>query len=397
MLELKFSNTYISEGKLARTKKSDEQIRTHRTKAINKVSYGSEPDWGDNRFLYDENDIEVKLGQAFTWYNYQSNASDKRKWLIAFLSEDGSSSDILDKVARFPDSWLNLYPAGQIARCLSRNAPLNPIYKEKIHEKVNFWIKELEREKNNPSLIRSTCKPRVDHRIKEVIGILETHLDDYLGTFDEDNLDLDFTGIFDSLKATREHVQSVCDRFSPRAQEMRLALAGKDKDLTEAYSHLEDFRIRRILDFYDGLFESLVKVRATRKATGPRRKKTTEELVKKVAYQLSCKLGKEVYESFSPKSIIGAREIWILNTKYNNLTRFVAEDTEGLQITGTSIRNYDRDESMGKKIKKPEQWVNYLRAAKVPDLRHVMEKLRSTEQVPSTRLNDVTFLIRVVR
>lgn len=56
--------------------------------------------------------------------------------------------------------------------------------------------------------------------------------------------------------------------------------------------------------------------------------------------------------SFNPKEIFAAKEIYILDTKYNKITYLVVEKNQKFEIKGRSIINFDEVESGSKRIPK---------------------------------------------
>lgn len=59
-------------------------------------------------------------------------------------------------------------------------------------------------------------------------------------------------------------------------------------------------------------------------------------------------------ESIGPMKIVGAKKLLTFNTETRTATLFLAKDSTGLTIRGSSIRNYDEQNSYSVKIRKPE-------------------------------------------
>ncbi len=62
------------------------------------------------------------------------------------------------------------------------------------------------------------------------------------------------------------------------------------------------------------------------------------------------------------EKMVGAKGVMVYNTKERKLGIFYAKDDTGLQIKGTTIKNFDEEKSGQKKLRKPEAQIETVRS-----------------------------------
>jgi hypothetical protein len=133
-----------------------------------------------------------------------------------------------------------------------------------------------------------------------------------------------------------------------------------------------------------------VKTRKPRK----RKEKSPDQLVSKVKV---CEEFKELnLKSVDAKTIIGAMQLWVYNTKTRKLGCYQAEDAGGFTIKGTTIQNFTESKSTHKKLRKPEVTIPELMNAGKVTLRNFLSGIRAVESPMNGRLNADIVLLRVV-
>ena len=99
--------------------------------------------------------------------------------------------------------------------------------------------------------------------------------------------------------------------------------------------------------------------------------------------------------STSPAHIVGATEVYLFNTKTRVLKYLVTDKREGFIISGTSIKNYDKELSFKKKLRKPEETIDSIN--KVTKLRALkaFKALKTAEKPTDARINSDTIILKV--
>jgi hypothetical protein len=103
--------------------------------------------------------------------------------------------------------------------------------------------------------------------------------------------------------------------------------------------------------------------------------------------------------SEKPQNIIGAKEIWIYNTKFRNLTRILSDHEKGFDIQGSSIIGLTS--GIIKKLRKPEESLAaFFKQGKV-GRQTFLDTIGSKEYVVEPnkpyRSNSETMIIKVIK
>lgn len=166
-------------------------------------------------------------------------------------------------------------------------------------------------------------------------------------------------------------------------------------DVDEYYGHLGKVEIKRRVKVLTDMLADLESVRDASKAKRTVRKtkpKPIEKQVARVQYQKEDAELKIV--SINPAQIVGSHRLIVINTKYRTVTEYVTDAINGFEISGTSIKNFDPEKSRTKKLRKPEDFIPFVKkSAKQFD--KAFNDLTTKQSVPNGRLNTDTILMRV--
>jgi len=167
-----------------------------------------------------------------------------------------------------------------------------------------------------------------------------------------------------------------------------------DEYYMEAWSHLKPKYHKSMMDFYGTIVDDLDRIiknsTAQRK---PRKKKTlsASRLIKNLKYQQEFTDLKLV--SINPEKIIGARELWVYNTRYKTLgVYYAANAIRGLSVKGCTIQNFDEDASIQKTARKPQEVLGVLNKR---SLKKQLKDMKTKEQKMTGRINAQTILLGV--
>ena len=100
--------------------------------------------------------------------------------------------------------------------------------------------------------------------------------------------------------------------------------------------------------------------------------------------------------SINPVDIIGAKQLWVFNTKTRKLGVYHAWTEGGLNVKGTTINDYT-DNSCAKTLRKPADILLELQKATDRKYKIVFDGIRSTEQALTGRINADTILLKVFK
>ena len=241
---------------------------------------------------------------------------------------------------------------------------------------------------------REAMKEQIGNYIAELEGILdEFTLGGYKSKFE----------IYKWLN--KENVKSpqaaaISQFYKPQLEELEELKCKSDPQLLEAYSHLSKDELNRYMEFIKILVEDSARwSQNTRKAKGQRkpRARSIEQQVKHMKFKASDSDFK--VQSVDPSSILGASELWVLHTGYvKKIGVYRALDRGGLTITRSSIKNFDTDNSVEKRIgKNPEAVVKKALEAGKVSLRNLTKSLKAKDEEPSGKINKNIILLRVIK
>ena len=320
------------------TKKLKPKLTRSEQYLINLKYMGDEPTFKPDILVNDQ-----AYSSALTWYNYMCTKSDARSYLESFLKASGRL-DELQYIKNLPDNKLIDYPCW-IARMLSRGVKLT----QRSIDHMNLKIKEmilLTDKKEDDQEIKTTPIVK-DERVISIQDRVREKASNFIGMFDE-QIDRDGWTIDTYEWLTRYEVSPmIASRFiehfktiSDEANE----LLRKDcaPSLKEGYSHLTKDQIKQRATFYASIISDVERyVGNTRKQKAQRKPKpiSIDKKLKNFKYMKECKDLK--LSSIVPEKILGSQELLAYNTRYNTFTVFQALDRGGLDVAGTTIKNYN--------------------------------------------------------
>lgn len=136
-----------------------------------------------------------------------------------------------------------------------------------------------------------------------------------------------------------------------------------------------------------------VVIKKTRK---PRKRKikTPIEQVKKLNFLKESPEFK--LKSICPTKIVGAKQLWVFNTKYRYLGVYCAENDFGFTVKGSTIQNFDQEKSIEYKLRKPTEPLKKVQEGGKVELRHVFDYIKTKERKLTGRMNQHTIILRAL-
>jgi hypothetical protein len=166
----------------------------------------------------------------------------------------------------------------------------------------------------------------------------------------------------------------------------------------EGYSHLSKPELnRRIKECYT-MLSDLDKVKASTKATRTAKVKRPKAADKQISRLNFCKESSEAkLTSINPILLVGARRIYTYNVKYKRLIEYVTESTNGFEISGSTLKGMDHDQSRQTTLRKPEIMIPIVQNKSVKQIAKAWSELTTKSSVPAPRINKDTILLKAVR
>ena len=186
------------------------------------------------------------------------------------------------------------------------------------------------------------------------------------------------------------------DRIEFMRNEYYDAYHKKDKNAVEAYEHITKKEVKRRLDVCETMLTDLDKIQAATKAT--RKKKapqvrTADKQIKALKFLKEDNAYKLV--SVDPLSVPGAYRLYTFNVKTRELTEYVTTATNGFEIKGTTIQNFEADKSRKTRLRKPDEFLPVILKKTPNQIDKEWKKLTTKTTEPTGRINADTILVRV--
>ena len=186
--------------------------------------------------------------------------------------------------------------------------------------------------------------------------------------------------------------------YKPELKMVKEVLKGKDADLKEGYSNIKKSSLIRMEKLLDKIITEARVIEQVTKAQRKTRKRRAPSVEKQIGKLKYCESHPEYgVASVNPAGIVGAQEVWVFNTKYRKLGKYVAQDESGLTVKGTSIKDFSADQSRCKTLRKPkEQLADFMKAGKVK-LRTFLEDIKAVDAKMNGRMNENIVILKVFK
>lgn len=300
-----------------------------------------------------------------------------------YFSVIGKPCYILAQGGAIPDEWEEyLFP---------KLEELNKIGIERKQEKE----KEKEEKEEKPSQ-QYTIQDRLRDQAGEVAAVFDGWVDEFIvdpRKFKADNYDPYKEMTSAGLKG--QHVRHIINFYESDVKELEIVLKNADSDLKEAYDTYTKPQLKKLLKLYEKINDAANVVIESTKTKRKARKKpvSVDKKVAKLKYMEKFpKLG---LVSEHPAGIVGAKEVWVYNTKTRKIGKYVALDDAGLDVKGTTILNFMEKDSIEKTLRKPEQQLKEFKKAGKVALRKFLDKINAVDVKLKGRMNDNIIILKI--
>ena len=375
------------------TKKKQTQTRAGR-KTIDEMHYGPEPS-GDDYFN------DKSIGRFFSWYNYMWDRKQTERVILQYSLEHGY------KNAR---QFKKLYLPGTIAYII-RGLEVGlkfPDHKDYPNESTGGWQKHLHKElrfynkkaqsmkvvkTNTDTVVRKklTVQENIDNKVIDLLGAVDYAVD----VWDTEPFDM-YTYLTEN-NVTSVVANKIPEHYLGIVEEVQEAIEGKDEQLKEAYNFMNKTEKKKFVTFVKKIIsdtnrytENNKPIRKTRK---PKQYSATK-LVEKLSYLDHDPVNQ--VKSIDPTKIIGAKQLWLFNSKTNEIIKYDQEDRGGLSVKGTTLQNYHPKTSSSKKLGvKTEQVIERILEGGTIVLNKCMSEINSKASKVTGRINNNMIILKV--
>jgi len=346
--------------------------------------------------------IDDMLCKMLNWYNIMSDEKDKDRWLIEYMKNNGYSKTDISNI-------MNLNALGSVcknsasilARIESNGATfdgeLKGIVASKIRQALSYNQKEIKEDTTSAKVVS------IQDRIKALAEPHIVHIDDEIHSWYYERKTKIVFSLYTYLQRNQlnaqicNHIKTFISKIHDEHAEM---MQSEDEQLNEAYAYLPNASKKAIMKQLAACMEDIARFVGNAKASKPkkpRKKKevTASKLINKLNYQKE--FNKLKIKSIMPESIIGSQQLWLYNTKYDQLIMLNAISPTGLSVKGSTIVDFDPDASIKKKVRKPEDAIQKVLSGGKQVLIKLMSTLTTKPIEVNGRINNDTIILRAIK
>jgi hypothetical protein len=389
-----------------KTRVTKAQVTAHRTRAVKDHS----PVW-EGCETWDEGRFYKHFRDSMNYYRLESEIKTYKPTVIKWMTDTGCTKSDIAAFKKVKDNRIGT-TMGAVAACLNRGMTPQRADFNKGRDTAEWLRNEISRVINEGKddtegeekveVKKDVYAPTIQERLREVaIGMTE-EIEKAYESFqtDPENFDPKAFKVLNLLKsqqAKAAHARIIRDFYARDLAELEELASGNGcEQLREGYSHRSKKQIKAFIAFLTEIKNACEMLAQEAKVNrAPRKTKAVskDKLVAKLKYMKTNEPLKLV--SINPTDIIGAKELWVYNTKSRKLGKYVANEYQDLAVKGTSIMNFSEALSICKTLRKPEEKLKEFKAAGKVQLRKFLEDINATDTRMNGRINEEIILLKV--
>jgi hypothetical protein len=266
-----------------------------------------------------------------------------------------------------------------------------------IREQAEKKLAEDDSDKPKVNIVTRSPMEIVKDRTEDFIGAVEEVLDDFHRGIDLDVENYSPYNELQKIDAAYNIAKGVYDYYSPLREELVELIEKKSEDLVEAYSHLKPKKKKEYLRLVEIIVEDAERYMNSKKAQRKIRKpkvKSADKQVAKVQYQKESDEYK--ITSIDPAAIVGARRVYLFNTKERFLIELVCRLPGGFEVSGTTVKGLDEDQSRQIRLRKPMDFIPIVQSKTPTQIAKEWKTLTTVEGPTTGRINKNTIILRAL-
>lgn len=337
------------------------------------------------------------LLRALNYYNVNHDDKDKKKWFINHYAKiDKKTAVELLKVDEYHFRYAGILARLQDGGSILQEKELNFFNERIAFLKAQIGTRQKSEDKADKKAAATAAlvaaqpsiQQRMDDKAHELAGEIEGAIDDFVltkkSTFSTKNY-------LAANNVAAPIAKRIGEFYVKTSKELHEAIEGKDDQLKEGYSHFNKRELKKFAEFIDQIIVDCSQAVQTAKATRAPRKRKPVPLSKQVSKVKYLKEFAELkLKSVKPEDMIGAKEVWVYNTKYRKVQLYKSDT--GLAIKGTTLIGFDVTESKSMTLRKPEDFFKGLTIGKRP-LNAAFKTLKTKPATPNGRINEECIIL----
>lgn len=384
-------------------KKASIAIRQNKNKDLSPRWDGAE-DWDSDKF-------NKQFRVAMEYYRLEYSGKDLKPKVVEWMKQQGWDNSIIADFKKTKDNRCS-GTMGGIAACLLRGMPeihkgfnegrdTSKWLESAINRVINEGAEDTQDEEEIVDKKETAIVVSIQDRVREAAYKMTEEIEDAIESFSIDPEAFDpkafkLINLLRGKQVKAAHARIIKDVYKRQYDEYLELQEGKCEQLKEGYRHLSKAQVKKIVAFYNDILtacDMLMQEAKVNKKPRARKAVPAEKIIAKLKYLKSDQTMKLV--SINPVDIIGAKELWIYNTKTRKLGKYVAAEFQELGVKGTTIVGYDANKSVQKTLRKPEEQLKAFKDAGKVALRKFLEDIKAVDIKLNGRINEETVLLKV--
>ena len=379
---------------IKKTKRKPVRKTRAQVKSIDEMHYGLEPT-GD---YFKEKDIHA----FYNWYNYMYDRKKSNQVIISYAKQFGYKNAAKFSKMFIPQSF------AAIIRGLENKVNFpdhkdypgegSAGYQKWIHQELRTWNKKadvLKQQDLDKTQIVKKKRLSVQENINNKGQALLDVVDHAIDVWDVEPFDM--YKYLTEKEASSAVANSIINEWDNLIDEIKEARDGDCEQLKEAYNHLsksekDDFYnfLLRLKSDTERYVDMNKPVRKPRKAKAINATKAVSKL------NFLDQDPENRVKSIDPSKIIGSKQLWIFNSKTNEMIQYNEEDRAGLSVKGTTIQNFDTKSSSSKKLGvRTDHFIDRVLMGGPIVLNKIMSEINSKSSKVTGRINNNMILLKV--
>lgn len=342
------------------------------------------------------------LMRALNWFSREKDDKDARRYVYDYLKKvmgyDKTKIKELDSLKDYHFEKSKCW----VVRLISTGAKVSTEHQAVVDTLIAKLYSEAKAPKPVVKAVeekkvvapKPTIQESIAENAREYIGELEGVIDD---GYEANKYDFSLYNDMKAKQLPSQYAQYIRPWAQKKLEEMTEVKDGSDKQLVEGYSNYNRRHLNAFVKWLESVIEDCERFVAFKKANRkPRVTKAKPPSVQVAKLKYMAEFPMLGIKSITPSSLIGCEQLWVYNTKTRKLGVYKSTSTQGLQVKGTSIQNYDPDQSICKTIRKPEEVLKKVKEAGKIALRKVLTDVKAKEAELNGRISADVILLRAL-
>lgn len=323
---------------------------------------------------------------AYSWASKNLEHKDLKNNFIEWYKTQNNKEIDLSILENLEDwRFLNL---GVYAWILNQGGIIPEKNKNRFREnidKLTKITKEISKENENKKI----ADPEKIYYLIMIDTLVDLDELEDTGIWDENS-------IFDILKKrkqTSSSLELLKDKFKKRYEELTNA---RSNEYFEYFEKVSDQILEEAKRFCKIVLSHIETFDQNKKSKRKVKRTFSEKRIEKKIKNIKFKKEDNSYHlnSIDPVSIVGAEALLVFNTKTRKIGIYYAEENNKLEIKGSTLQNYDKEKSISKILRKPEEHLPNFRTATLKRINVLFDYINGKKQELSGRINSDIILLK---